>query len=363
LIQQNVLIVDESQSNLVAISELVNKMGDCVPHVFLLASEALAWTRHNVPDLVIVDLMRGEIGLQFIERLRQNPVCALVPILMTTASDQKHFRYRSLDVGANDCLIKPVDKVEFLARAKNLLSLNRARRDLAARNASLDEEVRIRTQEVMDREQETVFRLSLAAEYRDPETGAHILRMANYSKLIARELGMSTDVQKLMLEAAPLHDIGKVGITDNILLKPGRLNPAEFEVMKKHASIGHELLNGSSSRVLQTGAEIALGHHEKFDGSGYPQGLRGQDIPIYSRIVAVADVFDALGSDRPYKRAWKDEAVLDFLQAGSGTHFDPECVGAFLNAWDDVEKIRSTFHEDIPAEPEDLWRASQIASF
>jgi putative two-component system response regulator len=170
--------------------------------------------------------------------------------------------------------------------------------------------------------------------------------MAHYSQLIARGLGLSVNDQELLLEAAPMHDIGKVGIADKILLKPGRLDAEEFEVMKQHAIYGYELLHGSSSRVLQAGAEIARGHHEKFDGSGYPAGVIGTEIPIFSRIVAVADVFDALTSERPYKKAWTLEAAVDFLVQGSGHHFDPECVQAFLNAWDDVMEIRGRYQED-----------------
>jgi putative two-component system response regulator len=188
--------------------------------------------------------------------------------------------------------------------------------------------------------------LSKAAEYRDPETGAHILRMAHYSRLIAQRLGLSVADQDLLLEAAPMHDIGKVGIMDKILLKPGKLDFDEFEIMKQHAIFGYDLLKGSSSRVLQAGAEIAKGHHEKFDGSGYPFGLAGEAIPIFSRIVAVADVFDALTSERPYKKAWTLEAAVDMLKQGSGKHFDPNCVTAFLDAWDEVLEIRQRYQED-----------------
>jgi putative two-component system response regulator len=176
---------------------------------------------------------------------------------MITANDQKQIRYRALDMGASDFLTKPVDKVEFLARAKNMLTLNETRKKLASHADWLADEVRKATKEIVERERETVVRLSRAAEYRDPETGAHILRMANFSQLIAREMGLSLDEQNLLLEAAPMHDIGKVGIADKILLKPGRLDPEEFDIMKRHAMIGYELLKGSSSRVLQAGAEIA----------------------------------------------------------------------------------------------------------
>ena len=344
---QQVLIVDDTEINLILFAALVKKLGDCESHSFSDSRAGLAWVQQYVPDLVIVDYMMPEMdGLEFIRLLREIPGREAIPVLMITANDQKQIRYRALDIGANDFLTKPVDKVEFLARAKNMLTLNDARKKLADQAAWLAEEVRKATHEVVERERETVIRLSRAAEFRDPETGAHILRMAHFSQIIARGMGLSESDQYLLLEAAPMHDIGKVGIADKILLKPGRLEPEEFEIMKRHATIGYELLQGSSSRVLQAGAEIARGHHEKFDGSGYPQGLKGEDIPIFSRIVAVADVFDALTSERPYKKAWDVEAAVDFLKAGSGSHFDPACVTAFLNAWDDVQQVRARYSEE-----------------
>ncbi|MFY7867501.1 HD domain-containing phosphohydrolase [Roseateles sp.] len=227
-----------------------------------------------------------------------------------------------------------------------LNDLELARAKLAQRADTLAEEVSKATSVILQRERETVIRLSKAAEYRDPETGAHILRMAHYSELIARGLGLSKADQQLLLEAAPMHDIGKVGISDSVLLKPGRLTPEEFEIMKGHARIGHEILKDSSSLVLQTGAAIALGHHEKFDGSGYPQGLVGDQIPIFSRIVAVADVFDALTSERPYKKAWSLEKAAEHLKTQSGAHFDPACVEVFFAHWTEVLAIRHRFKDE-----------------
>ena len=338
------LIVDDTEINLILFSALVKKLENCVAHSFSDPRAGLAYVTENPVDLVIVDYMMPDLdGLEFIRRLRLVPGRESVPVLMITANDQKQIRYRALDSGANDFLTKPVDKIEFLARANNMLTLSDARKKLDDRAAWLADEVRKATAEVVARERETVVRLCHAAEYRDPETGAHILRMAHFSKLIAAGLGLSVEDQELLLEAAPLHDIGKVGIADKILLKPGRLDVEEFEVMKQHAVFGYELLKGSSSRVLQAGAEIARGHHEKYDGSGYPLGLKGEEIPIFSRIVAVADVFDALTSERPYKKAWTLEASVDLLVSGSGIHFDPQCVQAFLNAWEQVLEIRALY--------------------
>ena len=344
---QQVLIIDDTEINLILFGALVKKLDHCIGKPFADSRKALEWVQHTVPDLVIVDYMMPELdGLEFIRLLRQIPGRQNVPILMITANDQKEIRYKALDLGANDFLTKPVDKVKFLARARNMLSLNLARRQLADRAEWLADAVRKATEEIIERERETVVRLSKAAEYRDPETGAHILRMARFSQLIARELGLSPEDQQLLLDAAPMHDIGKVGIPDKILLKPGRLDPDEFEIMKQHAIFGYRLLEGSASSVLQAGAEIAKGHHEKFDGSGYPLGLKGEQIPIFSRIVAVADVFDALTSERPYKRAWTVEAAVDFLKNGAGSHFDPRCVAAFLSVWDEVLKVRDAYQDE-----------------
>lgn len=344
---QQVLIIDDTEVNLILFAALVKKLDDCVPHTFARALEALTWLQDNEPDLIIVDYMMPDIdGLEFMRLLQEVPGRSAVPVVMITANDQKQLRYRALDLGATDFLTKPVDKVEFLARTRNMLVVSAARKQLADRAAWLADEVRKATAEIVARERETVIRLCKAAEYRDPETGAHILRMSYYSHLIAKRLGLSIDDQELLLEAAPMHDIGKVGIADKILLKPGRLDAEEFEIMKQHAIYGYELLKGSSSKVLQAGAEIARDHHEKYDGSGYPAGVRGADIPLFSRIVAVADVFDALTSERPYKKAWTLEAAVDFLSKGAGSHFDPDCVQAFLGAWDEVLEIRNRYQEE-----------------
>jgi putative two-component system response regulator len=317
---QQILIIDDVEFNLILFKAMVRQHSSAQIHPFSSPLEGLAWARVSDPDLVIVDYMMPEMnGIDFIHAFRQLPGKVSTPILMVTANDQKKVCREALGAGATDFLTKPVDKVEFQARIKNMLTLRDAQKKLADHSAWLAEEVRRATLEIVDRERETVLRLTKAAEYRDPDTGAHISRMAHYSALIARELGLSVFDQTLLLEAAPMHDIGKVGIADAILLKPGRLNDDELAVMRTHPVLGYQLLNGSSSKVLQTGADIALGHHEKFDGSGYPSGLVGEAIPIFSRIVAVADVFDALTSERPYKKAWPLAQATDFLKASVGS--------------------------------------------
>ncbi len=353
-----VLIVDDVAANLRLLESMIKRMAECETITFTDPRQGLAWAKDHEADFIIVDYQMPDLnGTEFITRLRAIPGRHDVPILMITANDQKQIRYRALDAGATDFLIKPIDSVEFMARANNLLQLGASRKALANRADWLAQEVRKATFEIVQRERETVVRLSKAAEYRDPETGAHILRMAHYSECIAHALHLPVEQCSLLLDAAPMHDIGKVGIADHILLKPGRLTPQEFEVMKLHASYGYEILKESASSVLQAGAEIARAHHEKFDGSGYPDGLQGEDIPIFSRIVAVADVFDALTSERPYKKAWTLERAAEHIKACSGTHFDPRCVDAFFANWNKVLEIRQRFNDEAP---DPVWVSTQL---
>lgn len=342
-----VLIIDDSDINLTLIKALVLKLGECNPVLFSNPLKALEWCRENVPDLVIVDYMMPEMdGLRFISAFRALHGRDEIPVLMVTANDQKDVRYDALIGGANDFLTKPIDRVEFSARARNMLSLRTGQKFLADRAKHLASLVDEQTKEIRDREKELIFRISRAAEFRDPETGAHIQRMAYYSQAIALGLGLDETTQKLILEAAPMHDVGKIGIPDYILLKPGKLTPEEFEVMKGHARLGYELLKESASETLRAGAQIAISHHEKFDGSGYPRGLKANDIPLFGRIVAVADVFDALTSERPYKKAWALEDARRFLEEGRGKHFDPLCVEALLAEWEIVLDIRRRFADE-----------------
>lgn len=344
----DVLIIDDSDINLTLIKALVQKIGNCNPLTFENPIEALAWCRQNTPDIVIVDYMMPEMdGMQFIRKFRLILGQERIPVLMITANDQRDIRYEALENGASDFLNKPIDRIEFTARVRNMLQLRSAQKQLADRATHLAAIVEEKIQEIRGREQELIHRLSRAAEFRDPETGAHIKRMAHYSKIIAEQLGMDQRFQKLVLEAAPLHDVGKIGIPDFILLKPGKLTVEEFETMKGHSSLGYELLKDSASDVLMAGAEIALHHHEKFNGSGYPRGLAGESIPILGRIVAVADVFDALTSVRPYKKAWGLDEARAYLEEGRGNHFDPRCVDALLSEWENIKDIRRRF-EDTP---------------
>jgi putative two-component system response regulator len=327
------------------LQHLVRKLPDCEPVCFTDPVAGLDWCLANEPDLLVVDYMMPQLsGTELTAKFRVR--YPEIPVLMVTANHETELRHQALQMGVTDFLNKPLDNTEFLARAKNMLALRRSHKFLADRAALLAEEVRKATAQILEREQETVFCLARAAEYRDPETGVHIVRMAHYSKHIGRMLGLSVEQQDLLLETAPMHDIGKVGTPDLILLKPGKLTDAEFSIMKQHAVIGYEILNASTSPLLKVAAEIALNHHEKFDGSGYPNGAKGDAIPQFGRIVAVADVFDALTSERPYKKAWSIEQATQMLRDGAGKHFDPDCVEAFFADFDEILAIKARFADE-----------------
>jgi len=292
--------------------------------------DALAQMQHDTPDLIITDYrMPGMDGIEFTRRIRAERRLADIPIIIVTVVEDRQIRYQALENGATDFLTRPIDPQECRARCLNLLALRRSQKIVSDRALWLEDQVLQATREVRTRERETLMKLAKAGEYRDEDTGNHIIRMSKYARLIAEELKLTAMECDEIEAAAPMHDIGKIGIPDQILLKPGRHTPEEQKIMRRHPLIGHEILADSPSRYLQMGAVIALGHHEKFDGSGYPQGLAGEDIPLPARIVAVADVFDALTSNRPYKRAWSFQDALKYIQTESGHHFDPACVRAF----------------------------------
>ncbi len=284
-------------------------------------------------------------GLEFVKEFRNTN--KTIPIVMITAAgDDDNIHKDAFEFGVNDFLKKPVNSVLFKARVLNLLNGYQNRMLIEDKAKLLESEVKKATQKLIQREHETLKILGKTAEYKDPETASHVSRVAHYSKLIARELGLDEKEQELIFYAAPFHDLGKVGIEDKILLKPGKLDDEEFDIMKTHAMIGYEILKDSKSEYLQSGAQIALTHHEKYNGRGYPKGLVGDEIPIFGRIVAVVDVFDALTSNRPYKKAWSFEDALNLLKEESGQHFDPKIVDIFINNVDEIKEIYNSFKEE-----------------
>ncbi|TBW38730.1 response regulator [Siculibacillus lacustris] len=338
-----VLMVDDNMTNLALVRQLVTRVGDCEAVAMADPVAALALASDRVFDLVLVDYMMPELdGIEFIRRLRRLPTHEHVPVVMVTTADEREVCLEALQAGATDFLTKPLDPTEFKVRVRNLLALRSAQKALADRAAALDVEVAAKTRELLDREREIVWRLSKATERRDTDTGDHIARMSRICRVIAEALGVSEEECRLLEIASQMHDVGKVGIPDEILFKPGKLTPEERVVMETHAMLGWDILSGSPSKLLQMAAEIALSHHEKWDGTGYPARLAGEAIPLVGRITALADVFDALMSVRPYKAAWTLEAARTLIEEGRGRHFDPACVDAFFSRWDEVITIAGT---------------------
>lgn len=340
--RERVVVVDHSISSRAALKRLVETIPDCDALCFGDPMEGLAWCIEQEPDLILLDYqMPRPDGLEFIHTLRSRPDKADIPVVMVTDSASRHLRHRALELGATDFLIKPVDEYEFVARVRNLLKLHGIHRALANRAEQLADEVHKATGALVAREREAILCLSRAAERRDSETGAHLVRMAEYVRLVAEALDLPSSEVELIYAAAPMHDVGKIGIADHILLKPGKLDADEYELMKRHTSYGHEILADGDSPLLRMAAEIALSHHERYDGTGYPRHLGGAQIPLVARIVGLADVFDALVSERPYKHAWPLEEARQHIGLGRARQFDPDCVDAFLSRWEDVRTVAS----------------------
>jgi len=342
-----VMVVDDQSTGRAILEQVVRSLDErVVVEGFARPVDAVVWATRNVSDLVLVDYMMPDMdGIELVKRLRALPGYEHVPIVMVTVHDDRKVRYAALDARITDFLTKPIDARECLARCRNLLTLRRQHLVLEDRRRLLEHMVEDATREVREREKETLMRLARAGEFRDEETGYHLIRMARYSRLIATALTLEPDEAQTIELAAPLHDIGKIGIPDQILLKADRLDAAEWEIMRRHPVIGHEILKGSASKYVRMGALIALGHHEKYDGSGYPNGLVGDHIPLCARIVAVADVYDALTSVRPYKKAWTYDQAFDYVATQAGKHFDPRMVDAFTGMKKHVLQIQNEWRD------------------
>jgi len=338
----SVLIIDDEFTSRMILEKIVKNIhNDIAVSSFADPITALVWIGNNQPDLILLDyLMDNMSGLEVVSRIRKMTHLEGVPIVMVTVAEGKEIRYQVLDAGATDFITKPIDPYECRVRCRNLLSMRLHEKIVLNRARTLEQTVADATRQIRDREQETLFRLAKAGEYRDSDTGNHVLRMAKYSRLIAEGLGLAPERCELIEIAAPMHDIGKIGIPDNILLKPGKLTSDELAIMQNHPMIGYKMLHNSRSKFIALAAEISLGHHEKFDGSGYPNRLAGKDIPLESRIVAVADVYDALTSVRPYKHEWTKEQALEYLLANKGGHFDPDCIDSFMSQFSKVSLIQ-----------------------
>ena len=344
-----VLVLDDVELNNVLMAEALKGVPECTPVAFTSPEKALAYLTESATGVgvAMVDFeMPGMNGIEFIRAARKLDGFAHVPVVMVTSSDQRSLRREALEAGATDFVGKPFDPVEIRARVGNLLALNQARVSEADRAAWLSREVAAAVAVIEARERELVERLVRAIEHRDTDTGEHVWRVAQYAKLMAEELGCEPDWCRQLGLASTMHDIGKIAVPDSILLKQGPLTPEERVLISRHAERGYEILKESSSDLIRLAADIAVSHHERWDGGGYPNGLARTDIPLAGRIVAVADVFDALTSDRPYKKAWPVKTARQYLVENAGTQFDPACVDAFLASWPKVLSIAA--HEASP---------------
>jgi len=320
-----ILAVDDEASNLQLLRQILQD------HYRLLfakdGARALELARQERPDLVLLDVMMpGMSGYEVCASLKANPDTAAIPVIFVTALTDTADELEGFEAGAVDYITKPVSPPIVRARVRTHLSL-------------------VRMEELRATRLEIVQRLGLAAEYKDNETGLHVIRMSHFSRILGIAAGMSEVEADDLLHAAPMHDVGKIGIPDRILQKPGPLDPDEWQVMQSHVTIGAEIIGEHEGGMLALAAQIALTHHEKYDGSGYPNGLRGEDIPLVGRIVAIADVFDALTSKRPYKKAWTEDEALTFLREQKGRHFDPALVDLFLEQMPAVRAVQQRWAE------------------
>lgn len=341
-----ILIVDDEPVNLKLLDKMLSAQGYSNLVLVQDSRQVMEVYQQQRTDLILLDINMPHLdGFGVLEQLKSLEDPLLPPVVILTAQHGQDFVLRALNAGARDFITKPFDRNELLARVRNMLDAQLAHRLVYEQKDVLDEMVQVRTRELRRTRLQVVQRLGRAAEYRDNETGNHILRMSHISALLAKSIGWKEDDCELMLHASPMHDIGKIGIPDHILLKPGKFEPDEWEIMKTHAAIGANILEGDDSDLMRLASEIALTHHEQWDGGGYPNGLSGENIPLTGRIAAVADVFDALTSRRPYKKAWPVEAAIDLIKEKRGTHFDPDLVDVFLAQLTEVLNICEVFSE------------------
>jgi len=341
-----ILIVDDEATSVRLLVKILTKAGYTNLTTTSNPDHAQRLYNEIQPDLMVLDLHMPHMeGFKIMERLKEAQEGDYLPILVISQERNRIIQFSALEAGAKDFLVKPYDSIEVILRIRNFLEIRMLHKEIRNQNKMLEERVLERTEQLYQSQKDVIQRLSRAVEYRDSETGVHTVRMSKYVHCVASAVGFSPEECEVISTASALHDVGKIGIPDHILQKPGKLDPDEWEIMKTHTTIGVELLSGSSSKFIQMGEEIALTHHEKWDGTGYPRGLKGENIPMVGRICGLCDVFDALTSKRPYKEAWPIDEAVEEIKKGSGSHFDPHVTDCFLNVLPKICRIHKEHGE------------------
>jgi putative two-component system response regulator len=352
-----VVLVDDTPANLRLLESSMKAFGLRNVQAFSDSEAALVWLKDMSWDLLVLDLdMPAPNGFDILKALDGRDRSAS-PIIIVSALSRPEDRRKALSLGANDYICKPLDLPELLLRVRNNLELSMATQALRTERDQLEQTVHERTAQLRTSYQSVIGMLTRAAGFKENESGLHVMRTGEYAALIARTIGLTEEQCQHMQLAMPMHDIGKIGIPEDILRKPGPFTAEEREIMEHHARIGFHILNDTASTPLtRLAAEIALYHHEHWDGNGYPQGLKGDEIPLSGRIAAICDVYDALRSARPYKTAWSADNTLTFFRERAGTHFDPELVQVFERIFDQLESIQKSMVDEAPKSLEELTR-------
>lgn len=353
--EASVLVVDDKQDNIDVLTQMLVNHGFTNISAITDPREAEPMYRATGFDLVLLDIRMPHLdGYQVMEQIRAVERDRIPNVMVLTAQTDRETKYKALNMGARDFLYKPFDQIEAMTRIRNMIETHllheKVRRQgerIRRQNELLEERVRERTHELEETRLEVVRRLGRAAEYKDNETGLHVVRMSKICEILARAIGMSMDECKLLLNASPMHDIGKIGVPDHILTKPGKLDDTEWATMKKHAVMGCEIIGDHPSPLLRMARVVALTHHERWDGGGYPNGLAGEDIQLVGRICALADVFDALTSERPYKHGWSVADAVEYITQQSGKQFDPQLVEKFLKHLPEITSIHDNYQEAL----------------
>ena len=342
-----ILIVDDEPTSIRLLKKILTEAGYTNLISTREAQKVQKLYQEIRPDLLVLDLHMPHMeGFKIMDQLREIEKDDYLPILVISQERNRVIQFSALEAGAKDFLVKPYDSIEVILRIRNFLEVRMLHKQIREQNKLLEQRVRERTEELYQTHIDVIQRLSRAVEYRDSQTGTHTMRLAQYTYSLALALGMSPEECEVISTASSLHDVGKIGIPDSILRKPGKLTAEEWEIMKTHTTIGSELLSGSNSKFLKLGQDIALTHHEKWDGSGYPKGLKKDKIPLSGRICGLCDVFDALTSKRPYKDPWPVDEALEEIKKGKGTHFDPKLVDCFFQILPQIRRIYSQSGED-----------------